>query len=92
MSHREVPLAALRSGSGDAIQELLVAYNQSIALPSGEEFHVSAHYGKHNGISWIMVKEDGEHKASIEAVSNDPPPRLIFTTSGGANVRLTIVE
>ena len=91
VSHREVSLVELRSDSGDVIQELLVAYNQSIALPSGEEFQVSAHYGKHNGLSWIMVKEDGEHKASIEAISNDPPPRLIFTTSGGAIVRLAIV-
>ena len=92
VSHREVSLVELRLDSDAVIQELLVAYNQLIALPSGEEFLVSAHYGKHNRLSWIMVKEDGEHKASIEAINSDSPPRLIFTTPGGASVRLAIVE
>ena len=92
MCHRELPLAQWHSESADVIPELLVAYDQSVVLPNGETLEVSAHYGKHNGLSWIMVKEDGEHKASIEAVSNDPPPRLVFTTSAGGSVRLTIVE
>ena len=90
--HRELPLAQWSSDRAEVIPELLVAYDQLVALPSGDALQVSAHYGKHNGLSWIMVKEGSRHKASIEARSNDPPPRLIFTTSEGISVRLTIVK
>lgn len=90
--HRELPLAQWHSASGDFIPELLVAYDQSVPLPSGDALQVSAQYGKHNGLCWIMVKEDGKHKASIEARSNDPSPRLVFTTSANICVRLTVVK
>jgi hypothetical protein len=87
-----LPLAQWPSDSVNVIPELLVAYDRSVALPRGEAMLLSAHYGRHNELCWIMVKEGGSHKASIEARSNDPPSRLIFTTSEGICVRLSIVK
>ncbi|MCF7789397.1 MAG: hypothetical protein K9N47_24965 [Prosthecobacter sp.] len=90
--HQELPLGQWHSDRAHVIPELLIAYDQLVVLPNGETLDVSAHYGKHNGLSWIMVKERGTHKASIDALRNDPPPRLIFTTSEGISVRLSIVQ
>jgi hypothetical protein len=85
--HREIPLTQLQE-----LPELLVAYDQSVVLPGGEVLRVSAHYGKHNGLSIITVQEGGEHKASIEARYNDPPPQLIFTISKKMCVRMTVLK
>ncbi|MBA4016361.1 MAG: hypothetical protein C0483_04160 [Pirellula sp.] len=70
--------------------ELLEAFDQSVVLPNGEALQVSGQYRKHNAVCCIMVEEGGKHKASIEARSNDSPLRLIYTTSEGIDVRLSI--
>ena len=90
LCHRELHLGRLPCDSVGFDPGLLEISCQSIVLPSGETLRVSAQYGEHNGRCWIMVKEAGKHKASIEARNNDPPPRLIYTTSEGIGVRLSI--
>jgi hypothetical protein len=91
VNYQELPLVQWHSEDFGIIEELFVAYGHSVVLPNGESLEVSAHAGKYDGV-WIMVEERGTHKASVDALSNDPPPKFIFTTYKDIDVRLTVVK
>ena len=71
----------------------LCLYDYELKLPNGEVLVFSASFSEHNNFGWIMISENGKHKASVEAVKEKmgyAEPCLIYTTQKGLGLRLLL--
>ncbi len=75
----------------EPLKVYLCLYDYNFELPNGDILNFSASYNDENKAVWLMISENGGHKASVEAVKNDArliEPCLIYTTSSGFGIRL----